>query len=84
MGNTIRKPLIKEFNYYVKHQEELVEKYNGKYLVIKGDSVKAFDNIQEAMEWGSKNYELGTFLVQKCGAGEENYTQHFFSRVVFA
>ena len=31
--------LEKEFTYYLDHQSELVEKYNGKFLVIKGEDV---------------------------------------------
>jgi hypothetical protein len=31
--------LRKEFGYYASHQNELVEKYKGKYLVIKNEKV---------------------------------------------
>jgi len=79
------KPLEKEFKYYLKHQDELVEKYNGKYIVIKGRQVIGFyDNELQAIEETSKEHELGTFLVQKCEPGEESYTQTFHSRVSFA
>ena len=79
------KPLKREFKYYLSHQKELVEKHNGKYLVIIGeDVVGVFDSEMTAIEETSKTHELGTFLVQKCEPGSEGYTQTYHSRVVFA
>ena len=75
--------LEKEFNYYLEHQEELVKKYNGKFLVIKECNViGAYDSELEAVEKTTKEHDLGTFLVQKCEAGDESYTQTYHSRVV--
>ena len=77
--------LEREFKYYVEHQDELVEKYNGKFIVIKDCNViAAFDSELEAIEKTAEQYELGTFLVQKCEPGSESYTQTYHSRVVFA
>ncbi|MDY0388283.1 MAG: hypothetical protein RBT65_14420 [Methanolobus sp.] len=84
MSNDIKKPLIDEFNYYISHQEELVSKYKGKFLVIKGEKVTPFDTMEEAFDWGVKNIGIGKFLMQRCDSGEENYTQQFHSRAVFA
>ena len=79
------KRLEKEFNYYLEHQEKLVEKYNGKYIVIKNFSViGSFDTEIEAIEKTIKEHKLGTFLVQKCESGSESYTQTYHSRVNFA
>jgi hypothetical protein len=76
--------LEKEFNYYLEHQEELVKKYNGKFLVIKDCNViGAYDSELEAVEKTAKEHELGTFLVQKCEPGSESYTQTYHSRVAF-
>lgn len=36
---TMNKQLESEFQYYLDHQDELVNKYNGKVLVIKGGAV---------------------------------------------
>jgi hypothetical protein len=78
------KQLEKEFQYYLEHQDELVEKHNGKYVVIKGQRViGVFDGEWEAVEQTSKKYKLGTFLVQKCEPGSESYTQTYHSRVTF-
>ena len=80
-----RVTLEKEFQYYLEHQDELVEKYNGKYIVIKNQQVIGmFDNELEAIEKTSKDHELGTFLVQKCEPGTSSYTQTYHSRVAFA
>jgi hypothetical protein len=78
------KPLKKEFRYYLDHQAELVKRYNGKFIVIKGQEViGAYDSEIEAVEKTSETHELGTFLVQKCEPGSDNYTQVFHSRVMF-
>lgn len=70
--------LEKEFDYYVEHQEELVNKYDGKVVVIKDQKVIGIFNSEiEAITETKKEHELGTFFVQRCGPGEENYTQTF-------
>lgn len=77
--------LEKEFKYYLEHQDELVKKYNGKFIVIKNrEVIGVFDSELEAIEKTAENHELGTFLVQKCEPGSESYTQTYHSRVTFA
>ena len=79
------KILEKEFKYYLEHQDEFVEKYQGKFVVIKDSKViGVFENELEAVEKTAENHELGTFLVQKCEPGIENYTQTYRSRVFFS
>lgn len=76
--------LRKEFNYYLAHQDELVKKYNGKFLVIKNENViGVYDTDETALLTSQKDNELGTFLIQKCTPGKEAYTQVFHSRVSF-
>ena len=76
--------LEKEFKYYVDHQAELVEKYQGKYLVIRGEEVVAvYDDEIEAYTEAVKKYELGTFMLQECQPGKENYTRTFRHRITF-
>ncbi|MFO7889472.1 MAG: DUF5678 domain-containing protein [bacterium] len=80
----MKKKLKKEFNYYIKNQGYLVNKYNGKYIVIRGEEViGSYDSDIEAIKETSKKYPLGSFLVQKCEPGTESYTQHYHSRVAF-
>ncbi len=76
--------LEKEFNYYLSHQKELVEKYNGKFLVIiKEEIVGYYDSFEDALAESQKKFELGKFLIQRCVPGEESYTQTFHTRAIF-
>ena len=76
--------LEKEFAYYLAHQDELVAKYNGKYIVIKdGEVLGSYDDELTAVAETQKSHELGSFLVQKVSPGTEDYTQTFHSRVTF-
>lgn len=73
-----------EFDYFLKNKNELVKKYDGKFIVIKNKKViGVFDSELVAVEETSKNQEVGTFLVQKCEEGDDNVTQTFHSRVHF-
>lgn len=73
------------FNYYLANQTEMVEKYNGKYIVLVDNKVVgAFETMDEAYNFAESKYKLGTFLIQLCTPGDEAYTQTFHSRVVFA
>ncbi len=75
--------LEKEFNYYLEHQEELVNKYKGKFIVIKDCNViGTYDSEVEAVEKTTEKHELGTFLVQKCEPGSGSYTHTYHSRVI--
>lgn len=78
--------LDKEFQYYIDNQEELVKKYNGKYLVIKDNAIiGAYDNQTDAYMEGEKKCGLGNFLIQLCSPGKEAYTITFYThRVNFA
>jgi hypothetical protein len=77
--------LEKEFKYYVSNQNQLVRKYFGKYLVIRGEEVVGnYDSFEDALYDSQKKYELGTFLIQQCLPGEDNYTQTFQTRAIFA
>ena len=71
----------KDFQYFLDHQEELVKKYTGKYIVIKDQAVWGdYDSELEAYT-EAKKLELGTFLIQQCLPGTEGYKQTFHSRV---
>jgi hypothetical protein len=73
-----------EFQYYLAHQSELVEKYNGRTIVIKNHKVLGdYSDLATAVAETQKTHELGTFLVQKVSPGSDAYTQTFHSRVAF-
>lgn len=74
--------LEKEFKYFIKHQTELVKKYNGKFVVIKGEQVIGVYNSEiEAYTETQKKETLGTFLIQECKSGANSYSQTYHSRV---
>ena len=76
--------LEKEFKYFKDHQEELVKKHEGKYLVIVGEEVAGtYDAEIDAYTEAKKRHRPGTFLIQHCLPGESAYTQTFYSRVIF-
>jgi hypothetical protein len=64
-----------ELQYFIDHQEELLKRYSGKVLVIKGQKVVgAYDTQLEAYIRAQQDHELGTFLIQPCRPGPEAYT----------
>ena len=74
--------LDKEFKYYIDNQEELLEKYNNRVLVIIGEEVVGdYEDYEEALFDAASKYELGTFLVQECTEGEEAYTETFYTPI---
>ena len=79
----MNKKLEKEFEYYIENQDKLVEKYEGKFLVIKNCKIIGiYDSELEAVNQTSKDHAVGTFLIQKCLPWTESYTQVFHSRVI--
>jgi hypothetical protein len=77
--------LDKEFQYYLDNQNDLVRKYDGRYIVIVDEEVVGeYDDYSQALSHSLPKYEMGTFLVQKCSPGDKDYTLIFHSRVAFA
>jgi len=77
--------LEKEFQYYIDHQAEFVQKYQGKFIVLVGEElIGVHDTLEDAIIETGKIHKPGTFLVQECQPGKDNYTLTFHSRAVFA
>ena len=77
--------LQKQLGYFKSHQDELVKKYEGKFLVIKDQEIQGvYDTEIDAYVDAKEKFELGTFLIQQCLPGQESYTQTFHSRVAFS
>jgi hypothetical protein len=77
--------LDREFKYFIDHQEELVKKYNGRFIVVVGDKVTGdFATEVDAYVETIKTQKPGTFLIQQCVPGQAAYKQTFHSRVSFA
>lgn len=84
-GDAMTSPLEKEFQFYLDHQDDMVAKYDAKFVVIKDDVVLgAYDYELTAVTKTQKSHEIGTFLVQKVSKGTSAYTQSFHSRAVFS
>ena len=77
--------LKREFEYYLAHQDELVERYSGKYIVIRNQEVVGeYNDELTAVQESKQRFEPGTFLVQLVSPGDSAYRQTFHSRVAFA
>ena len=60
----------KELAFFIANQSELVQKYEGKVLVISGDDVVgAYDSALHAYLEAQKQFEPGTFMLQPCEPG---------------
>ena len=74
MGESVG--LAREFDYYLEHQDELVQQYDGRFVVIKDCAVLgAYDTLIQAITDTQRDHELGTFLVQAVSPGPDAYTQ---------
>lgn len=77
--------LQRQLEYFKSNQDELIKKYEGKFLVIKDQEVQGVYSTEMEAYINAKNkFELGTFLIQQCLPGQESYTQTFHSRVAFS
>ena len=69
-----------DFNYFIKHYQELYNKYGHKFIAIKnGKILGVFDTEIQAITDVSKKYPLGTFIVQECNGNESGYTNYISS-----
>lgn len=67
--------LRQEFEFYRANQEDMVKKYDGHVIVLKGRKVLGvYDSHLTAFTETVKHHERGTFLVQQVSEGSEAYT----------
>ena len=60
-----------DFNYFIKHYQELYNKYGHKFIAIKNSKILGvFDTEIEAITDVSKDYPLGTVIVEDCLGAE--------------
>ena len=77
--------LLKEFEYYLANQDDLVAKFDGMFVVIKKQKVLgAYSDELEAVNETKKDHKAGSFLIQLVSPGNAEYTQTFHSRVAFS
>ena len=71
-----------ELSFFKEHQEELVAKYDGHILVLRGQEVVGvYDNALDAYLNAAKTYEPGSFMIQPCSPGPAAYTVTIASSV---
>lgn len=64
-----------ELKYFITHQGELVQKYRGQTLIIRGEAVMgAYPTPLQAYLAAQHEFEPGTFMIQRCEPGPEAYT----------
>lgn len=81
MAASVTDVLRKEFQFYRDNQDEMVEKYDGRVVAIKGgEALGAYDSLGKALNETQKTHELGTFLIQKVSEGNKDYTITIRSR----
>ncbi|MBK8562792.1 MAG: hypothetical protein IPN76_05465 [Saprospiraceae bacterium] len=60
-------PNYVEFLWYKKHETELLLRYKGRYLVIKGEQVIAdYESKVKAWQETLKNHQPGSFIIHHC------------------
>lgn len=64
-----------EFDYFIANQSDLVSKYRGKFLVIKGQNVVGnYSTALEAYTAIQERQEVGLCMIQSCEPGADAYT----------
>ena len=67
-----------EFQFYLDNQDEMVEKYDGKVVIVKDSEILGtFEDEVSAFTEAIKRHERGTFLIQRVSRGSEAYTATF-------
>lgn len=74
----------KLFYWYLANQDELVNTYNGKYLLISSDGVAgAYGNVSDAYFDALERFQPETFIIQKCSEGDRDYSRTSHSSLAF-
>ena len=64
-----------ELSFFIEHQDELLKTYQGRTLVIRGETVEGdYDSPLEAYLDAQDRFEPGTYLIQSCIPGTGAYT----------
>jgi len=76
--------LDREFHCFKTHENELVERYNGKFIAIVGEElVGVFNSEPTAYQEMKEKYGLGKFPLQHCVPSKDRLIQRYHSRVAF-
>lgn len=70
--------LEKEFEFFNANKKQLIEKYNGKFIVIVQDEVKgSYKTKIEALTESVAKFGLGKFFIEFCTTDESFYNWTF-------
>ncbi len=70
----------KDFQWFLENCNSLYEKYGHKVFVIQHKNILGiYDDKNYAINTTSKEYEVGTFIVQECTSDESGYTNYITS-----
>ena len=59
--------LEKEMAYYIEHQAELLKRYEGKYILIKGEKIiGVYESEEKAYKAGLKKFGNKPFFITCC------------------
>lgn len=76
----MNEPLEREFEFYLRNQENLVKSYEGKLIAIKNEQILgAFDSYLEAAEVIFADYDRGSVLFQEVSQDKESNIVTFHS-----
>ena len=57
----------KQSEYFNTHRQELMERYNGKAIVVPDSlQITSFDSLEDGYRYGVKEYGYGNFLLKDC------------------
>ncbi len=64
-----------ELAFFIANQEELVAKFHGQALVLRGEKIEGvYPSALDAYLSARKQFQPGTFMIQQCEAGVGAYT----------
>ena len=64
--------LEQERKYFAENRDELLARYPGKFVLVKGDElIGTFNTIEEALADGARRFATESFLVRQVTAADE-------------
>lgn len=69
-----------DFDYFIDNYQSIYQKYGHKFIAVRNKEILgAYDTEVDALNETSKNYPIGTFIVQECNGDESGYTNYISS-----
>ena len=64
-----------DFHWFLENYNSLYKQYGHKFFAIRNKKILGiYNGMREALDETSKQYPLGTFVVQECNGDESAYT----------